>query len=76
MVNNTENQTKHTQLGLIPVSKWNDYYEYPTVGAIRQLIYYNTDNFETKVVRKIGNRLYIKVSEFNEWVEKINGKVG
>ena len=75
MVNNTENQTNHTQLGLIPVSKWNEYYKYPTVGAIRQLIFYNTDNFETKVVRKIGKRLYIKVSEFNEWVEKINGKV-
>lgn len=59
----------------IPVSKWNKYYEYPTVGAIRQLIFYNTDNFTNKVVRKIGNRLYIKVSEFTKWVEKTNGKV-
>ena len=49
---------EYLQTDLIPVSKWNEYYEYPTVGAIRQLIFYNTDDFETKVVRKIGKRLY------------------
>ena len=66
---------KNIKTDFIPVSKWNDYYEYPTVNAIRQLIFYNTDNFESKVIRKIGKRLYIKISEFNEWIEKTNGKV-
>ena len=45
---------EYLQTDLIPVSKWNEYYEYPTVGAIRQLIFYNTDDFETKVVRKLS----------------------
>lgn len=66
---------EYLQTDLIPVSKWNEYYEYPTVGAIRQLIFYNTDDFETKDVRKIGKRLYLKVSEFHKWVEYTNGKV-
>lgn len=55
---------------LIPVSKWNEKFSYPTVGSIRQLIFYNTDNFNEKVIRKIGKRLYIKVSEFWSWIEE------
>lgn len=54
---------------LIPISKWNDFYAYPTTGAIRQLVFYNTNDFNSKVVRRIGKRMYIKVSAFNEWVE-------
>lgn len=77
---------------LIPVSEWNKYYPYPSVGALRQLIHkvhlkhdlvkfktdkgakldIETNDFE-KVVRRLGKRLYIKVSAFNEWVE--NGQV-
>ena len=59
----------------IPVSKWNEHFDYPSVGAIRQLIFYNTDNFETDVIRKIGKRQYIKHSAFLEWVEKTNKKL-
>ena len=62
------------ELELIPVSKWNDFYPHPSVGAIRQLIFFDTDNFKSKVIRKIKNRLYIKTSNFFEWVEE-NGKI-
>lgn len=57
---------------LIPVSKWNVYYDYPTVGALRQLIFYKDKNGFNKVVRIVGKRLYIKVSEFFKWVEDTN----
>ena len=60
---------KSEEQDLIPVSKWNEHFTYPSVGAIRQLIFYNTNNFNNHVIRKLGNRLYIKVSAFNEWVE-------
>lgn len=63
------------KLDLIPVSKWNEHFTYPTVGAIRQFIFYNTDHFNTRVIRKMGKRLYIKVSAFNEWVESNNKEV-
>ena len=59
---------------LIPVSKFNDYYAYPTVGSLRQLIYYNPDDFLNTVVRRIGKRLYIKTSSFFKWVEETNRK--
>ncbi len=30
---------------LIPLAKWNEYHDFPTVGALRQYKHYNTDNF-------------------------------
>lgn len=57
---------------LIPISKWNDFYEFPTIGALRQYRYYNINNFNNYVIRKIGKRLYIKVSAFFEWIEANN----
>lgn len=65
----------NTTPDLIPVSEFNNFYAFPTQGALRQLIFYNTDNFVDKVVRRIGKRLYIKVSDFFEWVEETNKKV-
>ena len=59
---------------VIPVSEYNNFYDYPSVGALRQLIFYNTDNFVDKVIRRIGKRLYVKVPAFFEWVEETNRK--
>ena len=39
------------QFGYIPVSEWNSYYPYPKVGALRQMIYRNTDGFYDEVVK-------------------------
>lgn len=58
-------------LDLIPLSQWNEYYDFPTVNALRQLAFRNTDNIN-KCIRKIGGRLYIKISEFLQWVEEVN----
>ena len=63
----------NTTPDLIPLSKWNDYFDFPTTGALRQLVFYNTNNFANKVIRKIGKRIYIKVSAFFEWVENPSG---
>ena len=54
---------------LIPVSRWNDFFPYPSVGSLRQYIFYAHQNGFNKVLRRLGKRLYIKVSAFNEWVE-------
>ena len=62
------------QFGYIPVSEWNSYYPYPKVGALRQMIYRNTDGFYDEVVKTIGKRLYISVTAFNNWIEKTNNK--
>ena len=73
----TENENLQTQLTtpeLIPVSKFNDFIPFPSTGALRQLIFYNTDNFADKVVKKIGKRIYISVSDFYTWVKETNKK--
>lgn len=59
-------------LDLVPLSKFNDYYDYPTVGSLRQLQFYNTYGFADKVLRKIGKRIYVKISALTEWVEESN----
>lgn len=67
-------KTQTTTPELIPVSEFNNFYIFPSVGALRQLIFYNTDNFANKVIRRIGKRLYINYSAFLEWVEETNRK--
>jgi len=66
------NENTQTTPELIPVSKWNDFYPYPSSSALRQLIFYNTNEFNNSVVRRIGKRLYLKTSAFFEWVEDSN----
>ena len=69
---NTETKDKQQNLEMIPLSKWNEFYPYPKVGTLRQLLFYNTNGFE-KVICRIGkSRIYIKVAEFWEWAKKGN----
>lgn len=55
---------------LLPLSRFNDYIPFPSVDSIRQLRFYNTGNFNEKVVRLIGKRIYINVPAFFAWVEE------
>ena len=55
--------------GYIPVSKWNDYFNYPSEKALRQIIFFKKKNGFEKVLRKIGGRLYICKKDYLEWVE-------
>ena len=57
---------------LIAVSKWNEYHDFPTVGALRNLIFYADKNGINQCLRKIGGRLYIEESEFFNWVDEEN----
>ena len=60
---------------LIPLSKWNEYFAFPTVKAIRQYVFYKDINGFDKVIRRVGKRIYIKVSEFQKWIENNNTKI-
>jgi hypothetical protein len=59
---------------LIPVTKWNDYYDYPTLNSLRWLIYNEQSNGFHEVVRRVGSRVMLKENAFFEWVEKQNSK--
>lgn len=62
-----------TQNRLIPVTKWNDYHPYPTIGSLRALIFNANKNGFDKVIRRINSRILINEQAFFEWVEDING---
>ena len=59
---------------LIPVTKWNDYYDYPKLGGLRALIFNEHTNGFDKVIRRIGRRVLIKEDAFFQWVEENNLK--
>ena len=66
----TENSLKELQIPeLIPVSRFNDFFPYPSVGALRRCIFYSKKYKFENVIRKMGKRLYISVSAFNQWVK-------
>ena len=60
---------------LCPVSKWEQNFGAPSNAALRQLIFYKDRYKFQNVVKKIGNRLYISISEFNKWVARQNQAV-
>ncbi len=64
------------QSRLIPVTKWNNYHDYPTIGALRALIFNAHKNGFDKVIRRVNSRILISENAYFEWVEEINkGKV-
>lgn len=64
------------QARLIPLAHWNKYHTYPTVGALRQYRYYNTDNFcEILEFGGInGGKILINEDKYFEWQLKHSKK--
>lgn len=54
---------------LIPLSKWNSYHDWPTLGALRSLRFMGHKNGFDKVCRKIGRRLVIDEKAFFDWTK-------
>ena len=73
MTEKTDLQPTAKLMDLVPLSRFNDYYDFPSVGAIRQLVFYNTYGFKDKVLRLIGKRQFIKLSALQQWIEETNG---
>ena len=57
---------------LIPAVKWNNYYDYPSLPAIRHLIFENKRGFRDKVVRYSGRRVLLCVDSFYSWIAEQN----
>lgn len=64
------------QTRLIPINKWNNYHDYPTAGAWRQLIFRNKNNIVEKVIKRNGGRLLIDEAAYFEFINEINQKEG
>lgn len=61
------------QTRLIPVTKWNDYHDWPAIGGLRHLIFNENQNGFSKVIRRIGSRVLLDEKSFFEWVNEKNG---
>ena len=53
---------------LIPLSKFNEFFEYPSVKALRQYRFYGNRNGFNNVLKYIGKRIYIDVKAYEKWI--------
>lgn len=61
-------------MDLILLRDFNKYFKYPSIGTLRQFYHYKKYGFE-KCVKKIGGRIYIKISELIQWFDKQESEV-
>ena len=59
---------------LIPLTKWPEHYQWPTVGGLRHLVFWENKNGFKKVIRRVGKRILIDEKAFFEWVDEIQNK--
>lgn len=61
------------------LSDWNKYFQYPKLNSFRQMLFHNKYNGKyvglDKTVRKIGSRIFIKISTFFEWLDNQTDEV-
>ena len=57
---------------LIPVTKWNEYHQWPPLGGLRHLIFHADKNGFDKVIKRCGRRVLIDEVAFFSWMEAQN----
>lgn len=57
---------------LIHIKKWNQFYDFPSLGMLRKLVFNEHTNGFNRVVRRIGRKVYINENEFFKWVDEQN----
>lgn len=57
---------------LIPVTKWPEYHDHPSVGGLRHLIFHAESNGFSKCIKRIGRRVLIDEPRYFEWVDEQN----
>jgi hypothetical protein len=54
---------------LIPLTEWPKYHPWPTIIALRHLVYNAETNGFHVVIKRVGRRILIDEQAFFEWVE-------
>jgi hypothetical protein len=57
---------------LIPVTKWNEFYEWPPQGGMRHLIFNAKNNGFKDAFKRVGRRVLVDSQRFWEIVEEQN----
>lgn len=55
---------------LIPVTKWPQFHEWPSVYGLRHLIFWEKTNGFDRVVVRVGRRVLLDEEAFFNWVEE------
>jgi len=58
------------QTRFIPVSKWNEFHEWPPVGGMRHLIFFRNENGFAKVLKRPNRTWLIDEKSFFKWVSE------
>ena len=48
----------------IPVTKWNNHYEWPPIGGMRHLIFYANTNGFAPAFKRVGRRVLVDADRF------------
>lgn len=67
-VEGTAEDSKPTRF--IPVSKWNEFHEWPPVGGMRHLIFFRNENGFAKVLKRPNRTWLIDEKAFFKWVSE------
>lgn len=54
---------------LIPLTKWNKYHDWPTIGALRAYIHEEYKNGFAVAFKRVGRKIVIDEKAFFQWVE-------
>ena len=54
----------------IHISKWNDYYELPTIRVLKFLIFFASQCGFDKVIKYRNNRVFINEAAYHEWIRR------
>ena len=54
---------------LIPLCKWNDVHEWPSIAALRSIVFNEKYNGAKHFIRRIGRRVYIDEKKYFEWAD-------
>ena len=60
---------------IIPVTKWNDYHPWPSIPALRNLIFHGKKNHFDQVIIRVGRRVLIDEDKFFAWVKENDHEV-
>ncbi|MCU7801942.1 MAG: hypothetical protein KZQ96_02000 [Candidatus Thiodiazotropha sp. (ex Lucinoma borealis)] len=60
----------------IPVTKWNDHYDWPPIGGLRHIIFNTNTNGFAPAIMRVGRRVLIDPEKFWEVVEEQNNREG
>ncbi len=60
---------------LIPVTRWNEFHEWPPQGGLRHLVFHAKTNGFDKVIKRVGSRILIDEAAWFDWVNSKNPQV-